>query len=79
MALNVKQQIKKQGFETSQRKKKTERRYTPPINVLFGTFTTMHNWALFTNLLVKSIARTKHNNKHNKKHNNNQFALFSFN
>ena len=28
MALNVKQQIKKQGFETSQRKKKTERRYT---------------------------------------------------
>ena len=27
MALNVKQQIKKQGFETSQRKKKTERRY----------------------------------------------------
>ena len=29
MALNVKQQIKKQGFETSQRKKKTERRYTP--------------------------------------------------
>ena len=26
MALNVKQQIKKQGFETSQRKKKTERR-----------------------------------------------------
>ena len=28
MALNVKQQIKKQGFETSQRKKKTEWRYT---------------------------------------------------
>ena len=28
MALNVKQQIKKQGFETSQRKKKTERRYS---------------------------------------------------
>ena len=27
MALNVKQQIKKQGFETLQRKKKTERRY----------------------------------------------------
>ena len=27
MALNVKQQIKKQEFETSQRKKKTERRY----------------------------------------------------
>ena len=27
MALNVKQQIKKQGFETSQTKKKTERRY----------------------------------------------------
>ena len=28
MALNVKQQIKKQGFETSQRKKKTEQRYS---------------------------------------------------
>ena len=28
MALNVKQQIKKQGFETSQGKKKTKRRYT---------------------------------------------------
>ena len=27
MALNVKQQIKKQGFETSRRKKKTERGY----------------------------------------------------
>ena len=27
MTLNVKQQIKKQGFETSLRKKKTERRY----------------------------------------------------
>ena len=27
MALNVKQQIKKQGFETSLRKKKTKRRY----------------------------------------------------
>ena len=33
MALNVKQQIKKQGFETSQRKKKTERRYTEIIIV----------------------------------------------
>ena len=31
MALNVKQQIKKQGFETSQRKKKRERRYTSCI------------------------------------------------
>ena len=37
MALNVKQQIKKQGFETSQRIKKTERRYTKQIiRVLSG-------------------------------------------
>ena len=37
MALNVKQQIKKQGFETSQRKKKTERRYTSVnVNPLFS-------------------------------------------
>ena len=32
MALNVKQQIKKQGFETSQRKKKTERRYNTLVS-----------------------------------------------
>ena len=35
MALNVKQQIKKQGFETSQRKKKTERRYNGPLLFFF--------------------------------------------
>ena len=33
MALNVKQQIKKQGFETSQRKKKTERRYNALVHL----------------------------------------------
>ena len=45
MALNVKQQIKKQGFETSQRKKKTERRYTTYGSTSTSQFTYRRFWA----------------------------------
>ena len=48
MALNVKQQIKKQGFETSQRKKKTERRYSNCLFLENVPYSKRHEFYLFT-------------------------------